>query len=242
VEYLIDFDMTPSSQTMEPPSNSGRFNKQNLTQFKRALNHLGIEIIAAYSPQARGRSERVFRTHQALLPKELAHAGITEIGEANRYLKERYMSAFNQKFMQPTQEKGSAFIPYCGGNIGDILCEQYESRVGNDNCVQFERLKLQIPETKHRMHYVKVRVWVHRYPNGSLSVFHGPQRLADYDGKEILIELTTTVETSVCPTQTRWQSPPRFCCLRGSASFSLRRTVYLLQKRTKLFVANNSDN
>ena len=175
------------------PNAGGKVDKQNLTQFGRALKHLGIEMIAAYSPQARGRSERAFRTHQGRLPKELALAGITGIEEANRYLKERYLSAFNQEFIQPALEKGSAFVPFCGGNLDDILCEQFKRTVGNDNCVQFEGLTLQIPATRYRMHYVKVRVRVHRYTNGELAVFHGPRRLADYDEKGILIESKTYV-------------------------------------------------
>ncbi len=173
------------------PKAGGKVDKQNPTQFGRALKHLGIEMIAAYSPQARGRSERAFRTHQARLPKELALAGITEIEAANRYLKERYLPEFNQEFMQPALEKGSAFVPFCGGNLDDILCEQFERTVGNDNCVQFEGLKLQIPETQYRMHYVKVRVRVHRYLNKRLGVFHGPRRLADYTEKGILIKEKT---------------------------------------------------
>lgn len=173
------------------PIAGGKVDKQNLTQFGRALKHLGIEMIAAYSPQARGRSERAFRTHQGRLPKELALAGITGIEEANRYMKELYLPAFNQEFMQPALEKGSAFIPFCGGNLDDILCEQFERTVGNDNCVQFEGLKLQIPATRYRMHYVKVRVRVHRYSNGGLAVFHGPRRLADYDEKGAFIESKT---------------------------------------------------
>jgi len=173
------------------PKAGGKVDKQNPTQFGRALKHLGIEMIAAYSPQARGRSERAFRTHQARLPKELALAEITEIEAANRYLKERYLPEFNQEFMQPALEKGSAFVPFCGGNLDDILCEQFERTVGNDNCVQFEGLKLQIPETQYRMHYVKVRVRVHRYLNKRLGVFHGPRRLADYTEKGILIKEKT---------------------------------------------------
>jgi transposase len=173
------------------PKAGGKVDKHNPTQFGRALKHLGIEMIAAYSPQARGRSERAFRTHQARLPKELALAGISKIEDANRYLKERYLPEFNQEFMQSALEKGSAFVPFCGGNLDDILCEQFERTVGNDNCVQFEGLKLQIPETQYRMHYVKVRVRVHRYPNGKLGVFHGPRRLADYTEKGILIKEKT---------------------------------------------------
>nr|WP_226830228.1 hypothetical protein [Acidithiobacillus caldus] len=83
--------------------------------------------------------------------------------------------------MQPAAEEGSGFVPLIGQDVTDILCEQYERVVGKDNCVAFESLKLQIPADRHRLHYVKIRVRVHRYPDGRLALFHGPRRLADYD-------------------------------------------------------------
>ena len=122
-----------------------KVDKNNLTQFGRAMHQLGIEMIAAYSPQARGRSERAFGTHQERLPKELAAAGIRTMTQANRYLAEVYLPAFNAEFMVPSTEAGSAFVPYIGANLEDILCEQFERTVGHDNCVRFERLSLQIP-------------------------------------------------------------------------------------------------
>ena len=141
---------------------------------------LCIDMILAYSPEARGRSERMFRTHQDRLPKELAAAGITDMAAANRYLKEVYLPAFNAEFMQPAQEEGSAFVAWIGDELDDFLCEQYERVVGKDNCVAFEGLKLQIPPDRYRMHYVKVKVRVHRYLDGRLAIFHGPRRLARY--------------------------------------------------------------
>ena len=173
------------------PNSGGKVDKQNPTQFGRALKHLGINMIAAYSPQARGRSERAFKTHQERLPKELALAGVTRLGDANRYVKERYLPTFNYEFKQLALEDGSAFVPFCGKSLDDILCEQFERTVGNDNCVHFERMKLQIPSNPYRMHYVKVRVRVHRYSNGRLAVFHGPRKLADYDKNGILFDSKT---------------------------------------------------
>ena len=163
------------------PEAGGKVDKKNLTQFGRALKQLGIEMIAAYSPEARGRSERAFGTHQGRLPQELALAGITDMAAANRYLQAVYLPAFNAEFMQAAAEAGSAFVPWIGGNLGDILCEQVERTVGNDNCVQFEKLKLQIPADRHRCHFVKAKVRVHRYPDGRLAVFHGPRKLAEYE-------------------------------------------------------------
>ena len=171
------------------PEAGGRVSKGQLTQFGRAMKQIGIEMIAAYSPQARGRSERAFGTHQGRLPKELALYGITTMDAANRYLAEVYRPAFNAEFMQPAAERGSAFIPWSGANLDDILCEHYQRTVTADNCVSFEGKTLQIPANRYRCHYVRVRVRVHKYTDGSMAVFHGPRKLADYDAQGKLKEL-----------------------------------------------------
>jgi len=167
------------------PEVGGKVSKAQLTQFGRAMSHLGIEMIPAYSPEARGRSERAFRTHQDRLPKELAALGITEMADANKYLEEVYRKEFNKEFMQSPAEEGSAFVPWVGANLDDILCEKHERTVTHDNCVNFEGYALQIPADKYRCHYVKVKVLVHRYADGSLAVFHGPRKLADYGDPRI---------------------------------------------------------
>lgn len=165
------------------PEAGGKVDKKHPTQFGQAMRRLGIEMIAAYSPEARGRSERMFRTHQERLPKELALAGITDMAAANRYLAEQYQPSFNAEFMQPAVEAGSAFVPWIGGELEDILCERHERVVGNDNCVSFEAMKLQIPADRHRCHYVKVKVAVLRRPDARLAILHGPRKLAEYDAK-----------------------------------------------------------
>ena len=165
------------------PEAGGKVDKVNLTQFGRAMKHMGIHMIAAYSPEARGRSERAFATHQGRLPKELALAGITDMTAANVYLRAVYRPEFNAEFAHPPSEDGTAFVPFPSGNLDDILCEQFERTVGKDNCVRFESLTLQIPSDRHRCHYVKAKVWVHRYTDGTLGVFHGPRRLAKYDAQ-----------------------------------------------------------
>lgn len=163
------------------PKEGGKVSKTQLTQFGRAMRSLGIQMIAAYSPEARGRSERAFKTHQDRLVKELAFHKINEMDDANHYLAEVYLPAYNAEFMLPAPEEGSAFIPWTGENLEDILCEQEERTVSADNCVSFERMKLQIPANQYRCHYVRVRVCVHRYLDGSLAIFHGPRKLAHYD-------------------------------------------------------------
>jgi len=77
-------------------------------------------------------------------------------------------------------EPGTGFVPLLGAQVDDILCEHYERTVGRDNCVSFEKLTLQIPQDQHRCNYIKVKIRVHRYPDRSLAIFHGPRRLANY--------------------------------------------------------------
>ena len=170
------------------PEAGGKIDRRSPTQFGRAMQQLGIEMIAAYSPQARGRSERAFRTHQGRLPKELALAGITEMAAANRYLKQQYLPAYNAEFRQPALESGTAFVSCAGTNLKEILCEHFERKVGPDNCVSFEGRTLQIPAQRHRCHFVKAQVRVHRYLDDTLAIFHGPRCLARYQPDGQLIE------------------------------------------------------
>lgn len=170
------------------PEAGGKVDKENPTQVGRAMRQLGIEMIPAYSPEARGRSERAFRTHQERLVKELAVAGITDMKQANAYVRNVYMPAFNDEFAVSPEEAASMFVPWAGTPVEDILCEQHGRTVGNDNCVRFDGLILQIPPDQYRYHYVRVKVRVHRYPDGNLAIFHGHRNLASYNsqGKEIV--------------------------------------------------------
>jgi len=136
-----------------------------------------------WSMIACGRSERAFDTHQGRLPKELAKAGISDMDAANRYLEEVYMPNHNAEFALPALESGSAFVPYIGRGLPDILCSQFERTVDNDNCVSFDGRKLQIPASSTRAHYVKTQVRVHRYVDATLALFHGPRKLAAYDAQ-----------------------------------------------------------
>ena len=178
------------------PEAGGKVDKSHPTQFGRAMQRLGIEMIPAYSPEARGRSERAFRTHQERLVRELALAEITDMAAANQYLQTVYLPAYNEEFTHPATEDGSAFVAHRDMTaLDDILCEQFERVVGKDNCVQFENLVLQIPPDRHRHHYMKVKVKVLRHTDGSLSIKHGPRRLARYDtlGQVLINELPIAV-------------------------------------------------
>ncbi len=170
------------------PEAGGKVDKHRLTQFGRAMQQLGIEMIAAYSPEARGRSERAFRTHQERLVRELALHGITEMAAANEYLHKHYRPAFNLEFKQPAQEVGSAFVSSQGIDLTEVLCEQFERTVGHDNCVSFDAMKLQIPRHRHRCHFVRAKVKVRRYGDDTLAIFHGPRCLARYTAEGQWIE------------------------------------------------------
>ncbi len=164
------------------PEAGGKVDKSNPTQVGRALAHLGIELIPAYSPEARGRSERMFGTLQNRLPQELRLNGITTMQEANRFLRDVFLPAHNRRFAVTPSAHGEAFVPFAG-ELHDILCVHEERVVGRDNTVRYKNRCLQIPDDRHRHHYVKSRVWVHEYPDGRIALFHGPRKLALYDGE-----------------------------------------------------------
>ena len=163
------------------PKAGGEIDRGHLTQVGRALEQLGVEHIGAYSPQARGRSERTFATLQDRLVKELRLAGITDIEAANAFIGEVYLPAHNARFAVPPAGEGSAFTPIPGVDLDEILCVEEERQVGHDNCVSYRTLKLQIPESPMRPHFVKARVKVHLYPDGSQAVFDGPRFIGRYD-------------------------------------------------------------
>lgn len=169
------------------PKAGEKVDRHARTQVGRALAQLGIEHIAAYSPQARGRCERVFRTLQDRLPKELALAGIADVEGANRFIAEVFRPDYNARFATPAAEPGSAFVPVSPARWQDVLCVQEERVVGNDNTVVFQGLRLQLPRSRLRPHFVKVKVRVHQFCDGTHAIFHGPQCLARYayDGELI---------------------------------------------------------
>jgi hypothetical protein len=169
------------SHYFHTPVAGGKVAKDQPTQVGRALAHLGVEHIAAYSPQARGRSERAFATLQDRLPKELALAGMATVEDANRFIREVYIPAHNARFAVKPEQEGSAFVDSAGVDLAEILCTQEERKVGHDNTVAFNRLRLQIPESPLRPHYVRAIVKVRQYHDGSHAIFHGSRCLARYD-------------------------------------------------------------
>lgn len=152
---------------------------------QRAVQQLGIPLIPAYSPEARGRSERVFRTRHERLPHELAQAGITDMATANQFLGKRVVPASNRRVAGPAPEPGTAVVPWVGASLTDGLWVQEERVVANDKTVRYQGKRLQIPPDRHRFHSVKGTVRVHEYPDATLAVLHGPRCLARYqpDGR-----------------------------------------------------------
>lgn len=174
------------SHYFHTPEAGGRVDRANPTQIGRALAHLGIEHIAAYSPEARGRSERMFRTLQDRLVKELALASITTVEAANRFIREVYLPAHNARFAVKAEQEGSAFVAIAGVDLNEILCIQKDRQVGHDNTVTFHRLGLQIPPSPLRPHFVKARVKVRHYADGTYAIFHGPRCIGRYDAEGVV--------------------------------------------------------
>lgn len=164
----------------------GKVDRKSPTQVGRALAHLGVEHIAAYSPQARGRSERLFHTLQDRLVNELALAGITTVAAANAFIRDIYIPSHNLRFAVKAEQDGSAFVAIPGVDLKEILCAQEDREVGNDNTVAFNRMRLQIPPSPLRAHFVHARVKVHQYPDGMLAIFHGRRCLGRYDSAGLL--------------------------------------------------------
>ena len=176
------------SHYFHTPEVGGKVDRSRPTQVGRALAHLGVEHIAAYSPQARGRSERVFLTLQDRLPKELMLAGIVTMEGANVFLREVYIPAHNARFAVKAEQEGSAFVAIPGVDLNEILCVQEDRRVGADNTVSYNRLKLQIPASPLRAHFVKANVKVRQYHDATLAIFHGRRCLGRYDANGVCDE------------------------------------------------------
>jgi transposase len=148
--------------------------KNRLTQVGRAMKELGIQMIAAYSPQARGRSERSFGTWQGRLPQELRLAGIRTVGEANRFLRERYIREFNAKFTVPAAEKGTAFRRPSRTDLNWVFTVQTERVVAKDNTVAIGARQWQIGKTRFRHTLAGSMVTIHEHLDGTISIRYGP--------------------------------------------------------------------
>src|SRR6266446_2073218 len=165
------------------PVAGGAPDRRWLTQVGRALARLGIEHILGYSPAARGRSERVNRTLQDRLVNELRLAGITTVPAANRYLRERFLPAFNDEFGRPPADPAPAFVPLGRVDLEQMLCLEEERVVGRDNVVTADRVALQLTKQPGRRTCAGLRVLIRRHLSGHYSVWYGARCLGRYDGQ-----------------------------------------------------------
>jgi transposase len=192
------------SHYFHTPKAGGAVDREHPTQVGRALDRLGIEHIAAYSPEARGRSERMFGTLQDRLIRELAKAGITEMGAANDWIRDVYLPDHNARFARPPAVAESAFVKVAdSAALKETLCVQEERVVDRDNTVSWGRQSLQIPESPLRPHFVKARVRVHEYPDGALAVFHGPRCIARYNAQGEPLEAPSCASVMPCSPPSR---------------------------------------
>ncbi len=159
------------------PKAKGPVDKRQLTQVGRALAHLGVEHIPAYSPQARGRSERLNRTLQDRLVNELRVAGITTLAAANAYLRDVFLPDYNATFSRPPRDPESAWVALGAVDLDQILCHQETRTVGEDNVVAIDRLALQVSQQPGRRTCAGLEVVARRHLDGRYSIWRGPHRL-----------------------------------------------------------------
>jgi len=171
------FFLTP--KTGEPVDHN------RVTQVGRALRELGIQLIPAYSPQARGRSERGFGTWQGRLPQELRLRGLTTIDGANQFLRAHYISEFNQRFMVKAAERGTAFVPLKRKDLDLVFSLQHERVVARDNTVSFAQRSWQLERTKLRGTLAGCRVVVHEHLDDTLSITFGPHVVGRYQTEAV---------------------------------------------------------
>jgi len=160
-------------------------NHDRLTQVGRALNELGIQLIPAYSPQARGRSERGFGTWQGRLPQELRLRGITTVEAANDFLREEYIVEFNQRFSVPPSDKGTAFVPLRRKDLDLVFSVQHERVVARDNTVSFANRIWQLERSKLRATLAGCRVTIHEHLDNTVSITFGPHLVGRFNHEAV---------------------------------------------------------
>ena len=163
------------------PKVGGKVDYHRRTQVGRALHELGVQMIPAYSPEARGRSERNFSTWQGRLPQELRLRQIRTLEAANRFLRDHYMAEFNRRFQVAPRQRGNAFVPCRSRDLERTFPLQFERSVNRDNTVSFQNLSLQIERVRWRATLAGCQVVVHQHLNGTLSLSYGPHCLGRYD-------------------------------------------------------------
>ena len=167
------------------PKAGGKVDPNQVTQLGRALQELGIQMIPAYSPQARGRMERSYRTWQGRLPQELRLRKIRTAEEANRFLREEYRAEFNRRFAVPAAGKGSAFVRTRRKDLEWVFSIQHERTVNGDNTIALDNRILQIEKTRWRNTLAGCKVTVYEHLNGTILVRFGPHEIARFAPSQI---------------------------------------------------------
>jgi len=174
------------------PKVGGKVDCHRRTQVGRGLHELGVQMIPAYSPQARGRSERNFSTWQGRLPQELRLRQLGTLEAANRFLGDDYITEFNRRFQVASRQRGSAFVPCRNRDLERIFSLQFERSVNRDNTVSFQNLSLQIERGRWRATLAGCQVVVHQHLDGTLSLTYGPHCLGRYTAQGRALATTET--------------------------------------------------
>ncbi len=172
----------------------GRPRDERPTQVQRALKQLGVEHIHAFTPQARGRSERVNRTLQDRLVNELRVHGIRSVARANRYLEEQFLPAYNAEFGHAASDATNGFVPLLDADLDAALCHEEPRQVAKDNTVQLDGVRLQIEKQPGRVTCAGLTVTIRRHLDGTHSIVWGQRLLGRYDVRG------RRLETAVAPT------------------------------------------
>lgn len=173
------------------PKSGGKVDYERPTQVGRAMKELGVQMIPAYSPQARGRSERNFSTWQGRLPQELRLRGIRTLDGANEFLREHYIAEFNQRFTVPPAQRGSAFLSCRHRNLEMIFTQRFERTIDQDNTVRFHNLIMQIERAEWRPTLAGCKVIIHQHLDSTLTLMVAGHRVGHYSAEgKLLTPLT----------------------------------------------------
>jgi transposase len=167
------------------PTAGEKVDPHRLTQVGRALKELGVKMIPAYSPQARGRSERNFRTWQGRLPQELRLRGITTVEQANQFLRDEHIAEFNERFAVAAEQKGSAFVRTRRRDLESVFSIQQERTVNPDNTVVWQNRVLQIEKTRWRNTLAGCSVVVHELLDSTVVIRYGPHEVARFSAEDL---------------------------------------------------------
>jgi transposase len=214
------------------PRAGGRIDPERPTQVGRALQELGIRMIPAYSPQARGRSERGFGTWQGRLPQELRLRGIRTLEEANQFLRQDYRAEFNQRFQVPAAQRGSAFLPCRRKDLEVVFSVQQQRVVSRDNTVVVGGKIFQIEPTRWRGTLAGCSVTVCEHLDQSWSIRYGPHVVGRYNaqGWPLLEERNRRRKAVEKPLRGKPKAGFPLSHSHGGGPFTSNRTARVLQK------------